>query len=100
MAEVRKRFTGQGPILTVVSPKPIEGGEGAVAAAYDAAHREQLAAPTPLVKMPWPYTDFGKPGLVVSRESIPEFDATRVVFANGTTLLVKKTNFETDSVVT
>ncbi|WP_428152515.1 M16 family metallopeptidase [Brevundimonas sp.] len=46
----------------------------------------------------WPYTTFGTPTAVVSRESLPDVDATRVTFANGVVLTVKQTDFENDAI--
>ena len=38
---------------------------------------------------PWPYTNFGKPGTVASREEVSDLGVTLVKFDNGVKLTVK-----------
>src|SRR5206468_5048343 len=47
----------------------------------------------------WPYTDFGKPGAIVSRSEDSVLGTTTVKFANGTQLIVKPTKFDKDRVL-
>jgi zinc protease len=91
-------FTGGGPLTMVVSPVEIEGGETAVAAALQGSRAVAVAAPVTGTKLPWPYTDFGKPGMVKERREIAELGTTIVTFANGVTLTVKPTSFSKNSV--
>ena len=96
-AALKSAFVGT-PMTLMASPIAIDGGDTAVAAVAKASR--QLAV-TPLKapeKMPWPYTDFGKPGVVVARRDIPDLGATVVTFQNGVTLTVKQTDFSKDSV--
>ncbi|MDB5576379.1 MAG: peptidase domain protein [Bradyrhizobium sp.] len=86
------------PLTLVTSPVPIEGGETAVAAALRDSLQVAVKAPVVVGKTPWPYTDFGKPGMVASRRELPGLGATVVTFANGVTLTVKSTTFSKDSV--
>ena len=102
-AEVNKRlpaiFAGDGPLTMVSTPAPIEGGEQAVASAYKSSRQVAVAAPAAISKMPWPYTDFGQPGSVVSRREYADLGATVVTFANGTTVTVKPTQFTKNQVI-
>ena len=91
-------FTGGGPLTMVTSPVPIEGGEAAVAAVLQNSRQLAVAAPVAPAKLPWPYTDFGKPGTVAERRELAGLGATVVTFANGVTLTVKSTTFSKDSI--
>lgn len=86
-------FTGEGPLVTISTPTPIPGGEVAVLAQLKAAGRQPVTPPVQQVEVTWPYTDFGKAGVVASRRVVAGIDATVVTFANGTVLTVKPTRF-------
>ena len=95
----RTVFAGE-PILFMTSPTPVEGGEGALLAAY----RASLAVPVPAAAaeqvLAWPYTRFGAPGTVAERHELPaEIGATAVRFANGVRLTVKHTDFAANQVM-
>lgn len=91
-------FVGGGPLTMVISPVEIQGGEKAVTAALQSSRAIAVAAPAAAEKMPWPYTDFGKPGTVTDRREIADLGTTVVTFANGVTLTVKPTSFSKNSV--
>ena len=95
---IKPVFSGGGPLTMVVSPVEIEGGEKAVSAALLRSHAVAVAAPAAAAKLPWPYTDFGKPGTVTDRRELPGLGATIVTFANGVVLTVKPTSFNRNSV--
>ena len=95
----RTIFAGE-PILNMTSPTAVEGGEGALLAAY----RASLAVPVPAAAteqaQAWPYTRFGTPGTVAERHALPaEIGATAVRFANGVRLTVKHTDFADNQVL-
>jgi zinc protease len=95
----RTVFVGE-PILYMTSPTPVEGGEGALLAAY----RASLAVPVPAAAAEqahvWPYTRFGTPGIVAERHDLPaEIGATAIRFANGVRLTVKHTDFANNQVL-
>ncbi|HEY1124870.1 MAG TPA: insulinase family protein [Sphingobium sp.] len=62
------------------------------------AQTRALPAGVARAAVSWPYTDFGKPGTVVSRREDKSLGATFVSFANGTRLIVKQTDYEKDRV--
>src|SRR5690606_32533488 len=97
-AAFRAAFEGDGPLTLMTSPDPIEGGEARIAQVLEASMAEPVAAPQPLVRMEWPYTDFGAPGAVVSRREVPELDAEIVTFSNGVELTVKQTEFQDEAI--
>ncbi|HEV2815646.1 MAG TPA: insulinase family protein [Allosphingosinicella sp.] len=95
----RALFAGE-PILYMTSPAAVEGGEGALLAAY----RDSRAVPVPAEAarqaQAWPYTGFGAPGTVAERRELgPEIGATAIRFANGVRLTVKKTDFADNQVL-
>ncbi len=95
---IKPVFTGGGPLTMLVSPVEIEGGEKAVAAALQSSRAVAVAAPAAATKLPWPYTDFGKPGTVKERHEVAGLGTTIVTFTNGVTLTVKPTSFSKNSV--
>lgn len=95
---VKPVFSGGGPLTMVMSPVAIEGGEKAVTAALQVSRAVAVAAPGAVAKLPWPYTDFGKPGTVTQRREIADLGTTIVTFANGVTLTVKPTSFSKDAI--
>ncbi len=98
-AALKAAFKGDGPLVFMTSPKPIEGGEAALMAAYQAADKTEVAAPTAPVQVAWPYASFGAPGKVVETRDIADMDTTFVRFANGVRLTIKPTHFQDDEVL-
>ncbi len=96
-AELRTLFGGNGPSVFVSSPVPLEGGETAVAGAFAHALASPIAAAE--APKPWPYSDFGQPGAVVSRKTIDDLGTTFVTFANGVRATVKPTKFRGGQIV-
>ncbi len=94
-----KVFSGQGPLLFMASPLPIDGGEATLAKAYADA-RAEAVAPSVADKMKtWPYADFGPPGKVAERRDLTDVGATMVRFENGVRLTVKPTQFRDNQVL-
>ena len=94
-AAMRDLFTGAGPRLVMLSPAPVAGLAEALAAAEAAAPAERQAERrVSMDDLP----PLGPPGREVSRERIADLDATIVRFANGSSLVFKRTDFEKGSV--
>jgi zinc protease len=98
-AALKTSFVGAGPLLFMSSPVAIDGGQAAVQTAYNEAHGKDVAAPTALAAVQWPYEDFGDPGKVVDQREVSDLDAVFVRFANGVRLTVKPTKFRDDQVL-
>lgn len=98
-AAVRQAFEGQGPIMLVVSPVPIEGGEAAVTAALEASRQVPVAARAADAALDWPYADFGPAAQPVDRTEVQDLGLTLVRFANGVRLTVKPTDFRDDQIL-
>jgi zinc protease len=95
----RTNFAGE-PILYMTSPTAVEGGDGALLAAY----RASLAVPVPAAAVEqahaWPYTRLGTPGTVADRHDLPaDIGATAIRFANGVRLTVKHTDLAANQVL-
>lgn len=52
---------------------------------------DTIAPAAKALTAPWPYTDFGKPGAIVSRHEDPLLGTITIVFATGSRLIVKPT---------
>ncbi len=97
-AALRQTFTGAGPLLSMVAPTPLKGGEAALTAGFDAAEAAPLKPYAAAEAKPWPYVRFGEPGTVVETRAIPDLGVTFVRFANGARLIFKPTGFRKDQV--
>lgn len=97
-AELKKSFTGAGPIIFVSSAEPVEGGDAAIKQAYLASTAVPVTKPAESTIKAFSYRDFGAKGSVAQRKTDSEIDATLVRFANGVSLNVKSTTFEKDKV--
>jgi zinc protease len=93
---LRQAFTGQGPLLAMATPLAPAGGEVEVASAFAAAETAPLVAAQDHKTKTWTHTQFGAPGKVVERTTIPDLGVTFVRFANGVRLTVKPTAFRKD----
>jgi zinc protease len=98
-AALRAAFKGEGPLLFVASPKPIEGGEAALLSALEASRKIAVSEPSAAAEATWPYTSFGGAGKVVETKDAPDFDTTFVRFDNGVRLTVKPTRFKDDEIL-
>ena len=87
-AALKARFQGE-PTLVYRGSKAPEGGEAGLRTAL----KKAMAEPVKPYKLdaikPWPYTNFGKPGTVASREEVSDLGVTLVKFDNGVKLTVK-----------
>ena len=92
-------FKGQGPLVFMASPTPIEGGEPAVLAALTTSQQVAVTAPTASALVAWPYETFGPAGKVVERTEIADLKTTFVRFENGVRLTVNPTTFSDDEVL-
>ena len=98
-AELRNLFKGQGPLIFVTSPKPIDGGGATVLASYQTSEQLAVGAPTALAQAVWPYGDAAAPGAVADTREVSDLDTVFVRFANGVRLTIKPTKFKDDEVL-
>jgi len=97
-AALKHVFEGQGPLVFMASPTPVEGGETAVLAALTTSQQVAVAPPVQTRAVAWPYASFGPVGKVAERREIADLKTTFVRFANGVRLTVKPTKFADDDV--
>ncbi len=87
-AALKARFQGE-PTLVYRGSKAPAGGEAGLRTAL----KKAMAEPVKPYKLdaikPWPYTNFGKPGTVASREEVADLGVTLVKFDNGVKLTIK-----------
>lgn len=98
-AALAEALAGDGPLVFLAVPEPVEGGEAAVMAALTEAQAATLAAAGRGEAADWPYGDFGPAGRVAERGGIEDLGVTTVRFENGVRLTVKPTNFRADQVL-
>jgi zinc protease len=96
-AALRKAFTGNGPLVFLGGPQPMEGAEQILADAARVATEPQQADQSGGEK--WPYSTFGAPGEIAERHEEADLGATLLRFANGVRLTVKPTNFQADQIL-
>ena len=98
MAELRQSMQGDGPLVFLSSPEPVEGGADAVMAALAQAQAGAVEAASAAESQAWPYTAFGPPGQVVERAEIADIGVTTLRFENGVRLTLKPTDFRDDQI--
>jgi zinc protease len=91
-------FEGSGPLVSLASPTPIDGGEAALTAAVIQTRTAPIAPPTQVADKTWRHTYFGAPGKVVEQSKVDDLGVTFVRFANGVRLTVKPTHFQQDNI--
>ncbi len=96
---LRALFVGQGPLISMVTPKPIRDSEAALVSSFQLADSRPVGPAEVFADQTWPYAHFGDPGVVVKREELPDLGVTFVTFANGVTLTFKPTHFAKDQVL-
>ncbi|MBN8553641.1 MAG: insulinase family protein [Caulobacterales bacterium] len=99
MTELRAAMQGDGPLLFVSSPTPIEGGTEAVMAALARSQAVPVAGSEQAQGQAWPYTHFGPASAVVEQTEITDLGVTSVRFENGVRLIIKPTDFRDDEVL-
>ncbi len=98
-AATRKVFAGAGPLVELVTPETIEGGEATVVKAFTDADSVPVTARTADADIKWPYESFGPVGAVATRRSVADLGLTTVRYANGVTLTVKPTKYRQDQIL-
>ena len=98
-AALKEVFKGQGPLVFMASPTPIEGGESTVLAALTASQAVAVAPTAQNALVAWPYESFGASGKVAERREIADLATTYVRFGNGVRLTVRPTKFRDDEVL-
>jgi zinc protease len=92
-------FSGQGPVLSLTTPDPIDGGAAALTAAFAAARTDPITAGAAEATRAWPYSSFGAPGQVASRREVADLGVTFVTFKNGVRLNIRPSALRKDQVL-
>ncbi|MGH6972572.1 MAG: M16 family metallopeptidase, partial [Caulobacteraceae bacterium] len=96
---LKKDFSGDGPLVFLATPTPVEGDVAAVKKTFELAEAAPVTPPEAARVVGWPYASFGAPGKVVERRDVADLDTVFVRFANGVRLTVKPTKFTRDQVL-
>lgn len=97
-AALKSMFPAERPIL-FRSAERMPAGDKQLASVLTDAYARPLGAAVTEAAVTWPYTDFGKPGAVISKSEDSSLGITTIKFENGTQLIVKPTKFEKDRVL-
>ena len=92
-------FSGDGPLLFMSSPLPVDGGQAALAQAYADSRATPVKAGAASQAKLWPYADFGAPGKVADQTTLADLETTLVRFGNGVRLTVKPTKLRDNQVL-
>ncbi|MFC0633375.1 M16 family metallopeptidase [Brevundimonas balnearis] len=98
-AAVAQAFQGEGPLVLVVTPEPIEGGEAAVTGWLEASRAQPVTARAEEAALEWPYAEFGASTAPSDQRVIGEIETTVVTFPNGVRLTVKPTDFREEQIL-
>jgi zinc protease len=98
-AALRTIFVGNGPLLFLSSPKPVEGGEAMLTSVFNRAEAATMQNVVQPELVAWPYTNFGTAGQVAETRRIEDLDTTLIRFTNGVRLTVKPTKFRADQIL-
>ncbi|HEY8618356.1 M16 family metallopeptidase [Phenylobacterium sp.] len=96
---LKAAFKGDGPLVFVATPQPIEGAEKTVLAALEASRKVAVTPPAAAAQIAWPYESFGPAGKVAERREAADLGTTFVRFENNVRLTVKPTTFKDDEVL-
>jgi zinc protease len=96
---LRRLFTGNGPLVFMSSPIVVDGGQSALASAFQSAETASIKPPAADASLVWPHASFGPPGSVASSQTVPDLGVTLVQFANGVRLTIKPTTFSANQVL-
>lgn len=97
---LKATFTGDGPLLFMASPQPIQGGEATLLAELETSRKAEVTAPVAAAEVAWPYDSFGPTaGKVAATQDAADLDVTFVQFENGVRLTVKPTRFKDDEIL-
>jgi zinc protease len=86
------------PLIRFQGRQAPDGGEAALRDTWRKVTHAKIARETTSAATQFAYTDFGKPGEVVSDTRTPDLGIREVRFANGVMLNLRKTDLETDRV--
>ncbi|HRE04266.1 MAG TPA: insulinase family protein [Opitutaceae bacterium] len=99
LAALRETWAADHRYVMVSGNASIPTGTEAITAAFEASRAVAVVAPAAENVVSWAYTNFGPAGTVKSRDVVADLDITRVVFANGVRLNLKKTAFEANRIL-
>ncbi len=90
----RKFWEAPGHHLVLTTKEKPEGAPKDLAALYEESRGKPVEPPAARVMQPFGYSDFGKPGTVVSRKEVKDLGITQLVLSNQVRVNLKPTEFE------
>lgn len=93
-AALRAAWATPGRLLSVSGNVVIADAPQTIRRTYETSLAQPVAAPAAEASVAWAYTDFGRPGEVADRSEVADLGITRLRFANGVRLNLKRTDFD------
>jgi len=93
-AALRAAWSAPGRLLSVSGNVVIADAPETIRRTYEASLAQPVAAPAAEARVAWAYSDFGQPGAVADRSEVADLVITRIRFANGVRLNLKRTDFD------
>ena len=84
------------PQLYLSTSEVIEGAEEAMMKALVDSRAVEVEPLAEQIKLDFAYTEFGRPGTVISRETVEDIEFEQIIFENNVRLNIKKTPYQKD----
>jgi zinc protease len=94
LQEMKAAFGPEPALIFAQTNAPFEGGESALLATLQDSRKIAVDRPAALVKVDFPYTDFGKLGVVAAQNTLTDLGVTQIRFKNGARLNVRPSQEE------
>lgn len=91
---LRKFWDAPGYHLVLTTKEKPENAEKDLAALFEESRGKPVTAPAAHALQSFGYTDFGKPGTVISHKEIKDLGITQIVLSNQVHINLKATDFE------
>ena len=93
-SSIRKFWDAPGYHLILTAKDKPENAKQELAALFEESRGKPVEAPAQRQSIPFGYTEFGKPGTVVSRKEVADLGITQLVLSNRVRVNLKPTDFE------
>jgi zinc protease len=96
---LRELWADNGPLVFVSGPVQLDGGEAAIAAAYQASRGQAVSPPADTAAVQFAYTAFGEGAPIVERRISDPIEVTQLRFGNNVRVNLKRTPFDANSIL-
>jgi len=97
-AALKDFWKDDGMHLILTTKEAPESAKNELVSLYKESHAKPVEATEANKAVPFGYTEFGKPGTVVSEKKVEDLGITQLVFSNNVRVNLKKTDFDKDKI--